>query len=65
MNHIMYDNTPLILEEIIDHCRALIYAIVTIDHLTTKEVLSFILSERLHLLHATFERENATPSSSS
>ncbi|EOA2985783.1 hypothetical protein [Yersinia enterocolitica] len=39
----MYDDTPREVEELIDHCRALIYAIVTIDRDDAKEVLSLIL----------------------
>lgn len=52
----MFDNTPLDLEEIIDQCRALAYALVELDQSQVKEVLTFVLSERLDYLHRTFHQ---------
>ncbi|MCU1794168.1 hypothetical protein [Pectobacterium polaris] len=52
----MFDNTPLDLEEIIDQCRALAYALVELDQSQAKEVLTFVLSERLDCLHRTFHQ---------
>lgn len=54
----MFDNTPLELEEIIDQCRALIYAVVEIDNPQVKEILSFVLWERLDFLYRTFHSES-------
>ncbi len=53
----MYDNTPLNLEEIVDHCRALAYSIIEIHHPVVKELLMYILSERLELLDRTLDME--------
>ncbi|WP_284144919.1 hypothetical protein [Pectobacterium colocasium] len=39
----MFDNIPLELEQIIDQCRALIYAVVELDESKAKEILAFIL----------------------
>ncbi|QTF07378.1 hypothetical protein HC231_05115 [Brenneria izadpanahii] len=50
----MFDNTPRELEEIIDQCRALIYAVVEIENPQAKEILSFVLWERLDLLFRVF-----------
>ncbi|MCL2893205.1 hypothetical protein [Brenneria tiliae] len=47
----MFDNTPLEQEEIIDQCRALIYAIIETENPQAKEILTFILSERLDWLY--------------
>lgn len=49
----MFDNTPLELEEVIDQCRALAYAIVELSNPEAKEILMFILWERLDRLHRT------------
>ncbi|HFR4112915.1 TPA: ash family protein [Yersinia enterocolitica] len=46
----MLDSPPLTLEEIVDHCHALVRAMLEITDLTTKELLLFILAERLDLL---------------
>ncbi|MGE4687751.1 hypothetical protein [Yersinia enterocolitica] len=54
----MYDDTPCELEELIDHCRALIYAIVTLDRADTKEVLSLILWQQIDTLHSTYLRDS-------
>lgn len=51
----LYDNTPLELEEIVDHCRALSYAIVSLDNPHAKDLLSYILYERLEVLYQTLE----------
>ncbi|PWC12948.1 hypothetical protein [Brenneria corticis] len=49
----MFDNTPLELEEVIDQCRALAYAIVELSNPEAKEILMFVLWERLDRLHRT------------
>nr|WED69848.1 hypothetical protein PJ912_10285 [Pectobacterium colocasium] len=36
----MYDPTPLTLEELVDHCRALAYAIIELDNALAKELLN-------------------------
>ena len=51
----LYDNTPLELEEIVDHCRALSYAIVTLENPQAKDLLSYILCERLEVLNQALE----------
>ncbi|EHZ6873929.1 MULTISPECIES: hypothetical protein [Providencia] len=56
----MYDNSPLTLEEIIDQCRALIYAIVTLESQEVRELLNFVLWQQLDLLHQTYSQENST-----
>ncbi|WP_213992625.1 hypothetical protein [Sodalis sp. dw_96] len=53
----MYDFAPLNVEEIVDHCRALAYAAVEIPHPVVKELLLYILSERLDLLDRTLDGE--------
>ncbi|WP_213990960.1 hypothetical protein [Sodalis sp. dw_96] len=53
----MFDNTPLTAEEIVDHCRALTHAILEIQHPVYREILLFILFERLELLNLTLEME--------
>ncbi|WP_168197678.1 hypothetical protein [Brenneria corticis] len=53
----MFDNTPLELEEIIDQCRALIYAVVEIENPQAKEILSFVLWERLNVLYQISQTE--------
>ncbi|WP_455550593.1 hypothetical protein [Brenneria goodwinii] len=55
----MFDNTPLELEELIDQCRALAYAIVELREPQAKEILMFILAERLDALHRAQEGEAA------
>ncbi|MDA5495764.1 hypothetical protein PGS50_21270 [Yersinia intermedia] len=57
----MYDDTPREVEELIDHCRALIYAIVTIDRDDAKEVLSLILWQQIDALHSTYLRDSEEP----
>lgn len=51
----LYNNTPLELEEIVDHCRALSYAIVSLDNSQAKDLLTYILCERLEVLYQTLE----------
>ncbi|PJE87638.1 hypothetical protein CU280_11440 [Yersinia mollaretii] len=46
----MHNSPPLTLEEIVDHCHALVLAMLEITDPTAKELLLFILSERLDLL---------------
>ncbi|MCA6952605.1 hypothetical protein [Pectobacterium polaris] len=50
----MFDNTPLEPEEALDQCRALAYAIVELNHPESKEILTFVLAERLDNLHRLF-----------
>ncbi|MFP9443047.1 hypothetical protein [Pectobacterium brasiliense] len=57
----MFDSTPLELEEIIDQCRALIYAVVELDEPKAKEILIFVLWERLDLLFRTFHTPEVIP----
>ncbi|MGT3279292.1 hypothetical protein [Yersinia enterocolitica] len=57
----MYDDTPCEVEELIDHCRALIYAIVTIDRDDAKEVLSLILWQQIDALRSTYLRDSEEP----
>lgn len=57
----MYDDTPCEVEELIDHCRALIYAIVTIDQADAKEVLSLLLWQQIDTLRSTYLRDCEEP----
>ncbi|WP_186372901.1 hypothetical protein [Yersinia alsatica] len=57
----MYDDTPREAEELIDHCRALIYAIVTLDRADVKEVLSLLLWQQIDALHSTYARDINVP----
>ncbi len=41
----MHDNAPLNLEEIVNHCRALAFAIIDIVQPSVKEQLIYILLE--------------------
>ncbi|UNH28903.1 hypothetical protein MNY64_12060 [Moellerella wisconsensis] len=52
----MFDDTPITLEEVIDHCRALIYAIVTLEPPEAKETLSFVLQQQIDLLYYLHEQ---------
>ena len=54
---IMYDPTPLTLQEFIDQCRALAYAIIELSNPLAKELLTFILWERLNQLDQSLEAE--------
>ncbi|EPS8492376.1 hypothetical protein ACVH8U_001227 [Yersinia enterocolitica] len=53
----MYDDTPCEVEELIDHCRALIYAIVTLESQEVKEILNFVLQQQIDLLHDTYQQD--------
>ncbi|MDF7660451.1 ash family protein [Erwiniaceae bacterium L1_54_6] len=53
----MYDPTPLSAEEVLDHCRALAFAIVELDQSLVKELLMYVLQERLDLLNETLQAE--------
>ncbi|CNG52059.1 MULTISPECIES: hypothetical protein [Yersinia] len=53
----MYDDTPREVEELIDHCRALIYAIVTLESQEVKEILNFVLQQQIDLLHNTYQQD--------
>ncbi|MDN0114120.1 hypothetical protein [Yersinia intermedia] len=57
----MYDDTPREVEELIDHCRALIYAIVTLDRADAKEVLSLILWQQIDALRSTYLQNSDEP----
>ncbi|MFE8114987.1 hypothetical protein [Brenneria goodwinii] len=60
----MFDTTPLSLDEITDQCRALTHAVIELDNPVAKEVLTFVLAERLELLAATLESPVAPESDS-
>ncbi|MCL2897196.1 hypothetical protein [Brenneria tiliae] len=53
----MYDDTPLELDELIDQCRALVYAAVRIEREGVREVLLFVLQERIECLHNTCQKQ--------
>ncbi|MHA3359403.1 hypothetical protein [Yersinia enterocolitica] len=53
----MFDDTPCEVEELIDHCRALIYAIVTLESQEVKEILNFVLQQQIDLLHNTYQQD--------
>lgn len=53
----MYDSTPLSAEEVLDRCRALAFAIVELDNTLAKELLNYVLWERLNLLNETMKAE--------
>lgn len=57
----MYDDTPRELEELIDHCRALVYAIVTLESQEVKEILNFVLQQQIYLLHRTYQQDLNEP----
>ncbi|CNF17269.1 hypothetical protein [Yersinia intermedia] len=57
----MYDDTPREVEELIDHCRALIYAIVILDRADAKEVLSLILWQQIDALRSTYLQDSDEP----
>ena len=57
----MYDNTPRDVEEVIDHCRALIYAIITLESPEVKEILNFVLQQQIDLLHQTYHQATSEP----
>ncbi|MFJ5349945.1 hypothetical protein [Pectobacterium parvum] len=53
--HAMFDDTPLTPEELTDQCRALTHAVIELDNPMAKEVLLFVLAERLEVLSATLD----------
>ncbi|AIU90407.1 MULTISPECIES: hypothetical protein [Pectobacterium] len=55
----MFDSTPLTLDEIADQCRALTHAVIELDNPVVKEVLTFVLAERLELLAVTLQSPEA------
>ncbi|WP_145534411.1 hypothetical protein [Yersinia alsatica] len=57
----MYDDTPCDVEELIDHCRALIYAIISVDRADAKEILSLILWQQIDALRSTYLRVSEEP----
>ncbi|AJK17399.1 hypothetical protein [Yersinia pseudotuberculosis] len=57
----MYDNTPREVEEVIDHCRALIYAIITLESPEVKEILNVVLQQQIDLLHQTYHQDTSEP----
>lgn len=57
----MYDSTPLSSEEVLDHCRALAFAIVELDNPLVKELLTYVLWERLNLLNETMRANIQNP----
>lgn len=56
----MFDNTPLEQEELLDQCRVLVYATMELKDPQVKEILMFILAERLEMLHGVQEHETAS-----
>lgn len=56
----MFDSTPLTLDEIADQCRALTHAVIELDNPVAKEVLTFVLAERLELLATTLQSPEAS-----
>ncbi|WGL26295.1 hypothetical protein OWC53_12960 [Pectobacterium brasiliense] len=57
----MFDNITLELEEIIEQCRALAYAVIELDEPKAKEILIFALWKRLDLLFRTFHTPEVIP----
>lgn len=53
----MYDNTPPELDELIDQCRALAYATVTLDSQPAKEILSFVLLRNIDLMYEKYHQD--------
>lgn len=47
----LFDKTPLEIDELTDQCRALSFAITEITNPVAKEILNFILWERLDVLN--------------
>ena len=57
----MSNNQPHEVEDLIDQCRALIYAIVVLEPPEAKEILSFVLQQQIGLLHTTHQQEMNQP----
>ena len=53
----MYDNTPPELDELIDQCRTLAYATVTLDSQQAKEILSFVLWKNIDLMYEKYHQD--------
>lgn len=53
----MYDNTPPELDELIEQCRALAYATVTLDSPQAKEILSFVLWKNINLMYEKYHQD--------
>lgn len=51
----LYDATPLAADELCDQCRALVFAITELSNPVAKELLNFILWERLDQLYQTLD----------
>lgn len=47
----LFDKAPLEIDELTDQCRALSFAITAINNPIVKEILNFILWERLDVLN--------------
>ena len=57
----MYDNSPREVEDLMDHCRALIYALITLESQEVKEILSFVLQQQIDLLHRIYHQDLNEP----
>nr|WP_314266067.1 hypothetical protein [uncultured Moellerella sp.] len=57
----MSNNQPHEVGYLIDHCRALIYAIIALEPPEAKEILSFVLQQQIGLLHTTHQQEINQP----
>ncbi|EKN6178338.1 hypothetical protein DVQ78_17290 [Yersinia enterocolitica] len=57
----MYNNSPPELEEVIDHSRALIHAVITLESQEVKEILNFVLQQQIDLLHQTYHQTTSEP----
>ncbi|CNI45316.1 hypothetical protein [Yersinia vastinensis] len=57
----MYDNSPREVEDLIDHCRALIYALITLESQEVKEILSFVLQQQIDLLRRIYHQDLNEP----
>ncbi|HDL8241785.1 TPA: hypothetical protein U5D93_004616 [Yersinia enterocolitica] len=57
----MYNNSPPELEEVIDHSRALIHSVITLESQEVKEILNFVLQQQIDLLHQTYHQTTSEP----
>ncbi|MCW2478061.1 hypothetical protein [Candidatus Symbiopectobacterium sp. NZEC135] len=53
----MFDDYPLALEEVIDQCRTLAYAVVELDKAEARDILMFMLQERIECLQQMLQLE--------
>lgn len=53
----MYDNTHLEFDELIAQCCALAYAAVTLGSLQAKQILSFVLWQRIDLMYKIYQED--------